>query len=125
MQNAEAEIFSNLTSFLKFVLNKSAKHGLPQTMTYDDNMLNDINVIICNSFGHFFRVVYTNTACIKSNFVPSIRDNLNCVHVRLVDIEETLNGRNTRKGPGSNELPPILYKKCRQSLISPLHIIFP
>ena len=114
-------------SFWTFVKNRKQLSGVPERVTYNDNVA-ESTLESANLFSSFFRSVQSNNRPPSSeaylNSLPQFDLGLAPFNFSLRDVMMQLQSIDGSKGAGPDCLPPIFFKNCAESLALPARIIF-
>jgi hypothetical protein len=123
----EQKIKLNGKFFWTFVNAKKSSISFPSTMFYDEASSSDGNMI-SNMFNSYFQSVYrpVNNECYTTYQSSSTGSSLSIgsVEISTESVKKYLKGLDISKGSGPDELPPIFFKMCHQTLDYPIWYLF-
>ena len=122
----ENNIQDNPKLFWSYIHNKNKNHGIPTLMSYEQ-VSSSNQKEICDLFASFFKSVYS----VKSPRQMRVSENvyyhnnsLGQITINSSDTMKLMNSLDPNKAFGHDRIPPILIKKCSESLADPLTKIY-
>lgn len=123
----ESDIKSNPKGFFKFANSKMKSSNFPSRMVFEHSASADPKEI-CNQFAKFFQSVYKTTEGSHDfdyfSYLPDKLNNISASQITENEILAALEGLDVSKGPGPDEIPPIIMKTLASSFVIPLYLLF-
>lgn len=127
ISNSETNIKKNPKLFWKYIKSKrNSSSNYPNIMNFDDRILEG-EKDICSAFNEFFHKNFTQPSANYPYFDPNNvahKLTLNSIEVSHSYILKLLQNLDDTKGPGSDGIPPLFYKRCAEAIATPLVLIF-
>lgn len=124
IDNTERSLNANLKQFWNFVNSRRKDNGLPKVMCYNDSQCSN-GVDIVNLFADYFATTYCDKNCdLPDNSLSFNNINVTSCNISISTVYEKLSRLDVSKGPGPDEVPPIVLRNNSFILARPLFIIF-
>lgn len=129
VRRMQSNLRRNPKSFWSFVNSKRKDNGLPVNMFFGDKHCASSSDK-CSLFADRFSSVFNNDACSDTDVRSSVSDiAADSVDVDIFEVSDSMILRAASKlktsfKPGPDGIPAVVYKKCINSLLAPLHTVF-
>ena len=124
LDNIESQLKSNIKCFWSYTANKRNNKTVPRSITWDNSVFNNDREV-AEGFSRYFASTFepSNTPTLissKTNLFDPIIVSSICQH----KIKNFIDRLDINKGAGPDGLPAFFIKKCSDSLLLPLSIIY-
>ena len=122
IENVEQEITTNSKKFWNFISSKRKNNSyIPHSVKFNNDRANG-GLEMANLFANYFSGVLVPSQCTSNAQTLTYNDKIE--PVTEDQVSEIIKNLNINKCAGPDGIPPLFVKKCRESLIKPLSIIF-
>lgn len=127
MSMVQANVKNNPSLFWNFVKRQRSANRIPTNVRYAGSTA-VTNSDAAELFAEFFESVFTKVSPVpradRFQDVPSYDISIPELQFSVEDVLIALKELDVNKGPGADNLPPLLLKKCASTLVYPITAIF-
>lgn len=123
LNDVQCGLADNPRKFWRYVDSKKKTRGYPASMYLKEENATSPEGI-CSLFGDFFRSVYAEDVVPGSAFGVRRLAEVNSFKLTEAEVLRALRSIDVNQGDGPDDVSPLLVKRCSESLLAPLHLIF-
>lgn len=123
----QSSVKQNPSYFWDFVKQRKSNNRIPFSVSFN-GVTSRSNVEAANCFASFFEGVFSRTSPVQRNnhFAQITSHDIHLPRFEFSQdaVRKVLEGLDTSKGPGTDDIPPVLLKNCANTLALPIAAVF-
>ncbi|XP_065072756.1 uncharacterized protein LOC135697096 [Ochlerotatus camptorhynchus] len=123
----QSTVKENPSRFWDFIKKRKAGNGIPGSVNFDGTTSRSSSEA-ANLFATFFESVFSKASPVQRQNcfekIPSYNINLPCIQFSPDEVQKVLDELDSKKGPGTDSLPPVFLKNWAATLATPIAAVF-